>query len=154
MNYKLDFYTQYHQFYLRDKEGGFNTGDVDFWTEEAFQSRLAIGNGVLGIGIECYGPFVGELSILKEKSAELDLSLYDHVVEGGIQIRSGIIQVVDCPNSNIELEVKINPGFYRVRVYSMNLASVEGDSGNDSYKIEIWPETNMECVVIKNYERP
>ncbi|MET7001560.1 hypothetical protein [Chitinophaga defluvii] len=152
MNHKLDFYTQYHQLYIGDKESPQGTDDGNFWTEDATDSRLAIGEGILGIGLECYGPFKGELVLLDKKRNGVEYSQYDHIVEGGLNVRSGILQVLDCPNLNVELELKLNPGIYRVRVYSLNLNSVEGDAGNDYYIIEVWPDTHTERTVLKQYE--
>ncbi|PUZ19588.1 hypothetical protein GA0116948_12518 [Chitinophaga costaii] len=151
--HKLDFSTSHHQFYICDKETSQNTGDDDFWTEEATLSRLAIGNGILGVGLECYGPLKGELVLIKSKKDMITYNQYDHIVEGGLDIPSGILQVLDCPFSNIELEVKIPPGKYRVRIYSANLASVvDQEEGDDYYRVEIWPDTNMERIVIKQYK--
>jgi hypothetical protein len=44
---------------------------------------------------------------------------------------------MDCLNRVVELEIKVKPGNYRVRVYSSNLASVVDEDGDDFYKIEI-----------------
>jgi hypothetical protein len=77
---------------------------------------------------------------------------YDHIVEGGLALKSGILEILDCPSLSIELKIKIKPGFYRMRVYSSNLNSVIGDEGEDYYKIEIWPDT-MERKVLKRYVR-
>jgi hypothetical protein len=151
MNYKLNFYTQYHQFYISDRESPKKTEENGFWTEDATRSRLAIGNGILGVGLECYGSFKGELILLDSKEDHIEYDHYDHIVEGGLNVKSGILQVLDCPNSNIELEVKIKADKYRARIYSLNLASVVADSGNDYYKIEIWPDLNMERTVLKQY---
>jgi hypothetical protein len=63
------------------------------------------------------------------------------------------LQILDCPNLIAELVVTLKPGAYRIRVYSSDLASVIGDEGNDYYKIEIWPSTNMERNVVKQYVR-
>lgn len=60
---------------------------------------------------------------------------------------------MDCPNSSVELEVKVKPGNYRVRVYSSNLDTVIDDDGDDYYKIEMWPDDNMERKVLKKYVR-
>jgi hypothetical protein len=51
----------------------------------------------------------------------------------------------------VELEMIVKPGAYRVRVYSSNLVSVEGDEGDDYYKIEVWPDVQMERKVLKQY---
>ena len=64
---------------------------------------------------------------------------------------SGILQITNCPDNNIELELNLIPGQYAVRVYSSNLESVVDDEGNDYYKIEIWPAQDVERKVIKQY---
>ena len=151
MNHKLDFYTEYHQFYISDKESPKETNKDSFWTDEAIQSRLAIGEGILGVSVECYGPVKGELILLESKKDQIDYKQYDHIVEGGLSVQSGVLQVLDCASSHVELEVKVMPGKYRVRIYSLNLASVVGDSGNDYYKIEIWPDTNISRTLLKQY---
>lgn len=151
MTYKLSFDTAYHQIFIRDKASPQDTGDVDFWTDAATHDRLAIGESILGVGLECYGPFKGELVLLDRKNEAIELDQYDHIVEGGLHITSGVLQVLDCPNSNVELEVAVNRGTFRVRIYSMNLASVEDDEGDDFYRIEMWPDTNMERSVLKQF---
>lgn len=151
MYFSLDFYTSHHQFYLCDKASSGNTGSDGFWTEDAYNDRLAIEDGILGVGTECYGPIKGEVIILTEKKELIDFDLYDHIVEGGIEIKSGTIQILDCPSSEIQLELSVKPGFYRTRIYSINLASVDGDEGEDFYKIEIWPDLEMDRKVLKRY---
>jgi hypothetical protein len=63
--------------------------------------------------------------------------------------------VLDCPNNSLELEVNVSPGNYRVRIYSSNLSSVvdEDEDGDDTYKIEVWQDDNMERKVLKRYVR-
>ena len=151
MKYKLDFYTQYKQFYLSDKTSTKDAESRDFWTSDAHYDRLAIGQGFLGIGTECYGPVKGELDILDRANNTTEDFQADHIVEGGIEIKSGTLQVLDCPNSNIELSLNIKPGTYRIRIYSLNLGSVHGDDGNDYYKLEMWPDANMKRNVLKRY---
>ena len=153
MNHKLNFYTQYSQFYITDKLCNADTGSSNFWNENAFNDRLACANCGLGIGTECYGNVKGELIVLEKPVAEIDYSKYDHIVEAGIEVKSGDLQVLDCPNSAVELEIKVKPGNYRVRVYSSNLASVIDDDGDDFYKIEIWKSEDMERKVLKQYVR-
>ena len=153
MPYPLDFYTQYSQFYICDKDSERDTSSNRFWTEEAFNDRLATEDGILGIGTECYGPVKAELHLLSEPRNYINLDQYDHIVEAGLEIKSGVMQILDCPNSSVELEVNLVAGSYRVRIYSINLLSVEGDEGDDFYKIEIWPSLAMERKVLKRYER-
>jgi hypothetical protein len=135
MKYELDFYTSYNQFYLFDKTSGGNTASDNFWTADAYNDRLALEAGILGVSTACYGHVKGELYILSQENEVINSNQYDHIVEGGLELKSGILQVLDCPNSEIELEVELKPGTYHVRVYSSDLASAEIDEteGNDYY---------------------
>ncbi|MEA1849674.1 hypothetical protein U9K52_12185 [Chryseobacterium sp. MHB01] len=154
------FHTDYHQFYLEDKsdDNKGNPTSPDFWNEESFKSRLAMVNGIVGIGIESYGNNIkGEIEILDKPNINVDFNKYDHIVEGGIYISSGELQVINCPDNNLELSLKIDPGKYRVRIYSSNLDSVKyydvpNDTDNDYYRIELWKSDDMERKVLKQYE--
>lgn len=154
MKYRFNFYTSYNQFYLADKYTNANTGSEDFWTEKAFSDRLALEKGIIGVGIQSWGDVKGELHLLNVPSEVIDYSLYDHVVEGGINIQSGELQILNCPDGNLELSLKVNPGIYRIRVCGSNFASVEesdlaNDTDNDYYRIEIWKSDDMERKVLK-----
>lgn len=151
MKYPLDFYTTHNQFYIYDKDSPGDTASDNFWTAEAFDDRLAIENGILGVGLECYGQVKAEVEILNRFNENIILADYDHVVEGGIIIKSGFIQILDCPDSSVQLELPVEPGAYRVRIYSSNLASVDGDNGDDFYRIEIWPDSDLKRTVLKRY---
>ncbi len=152
MNYPFNFYTEYHQFYIQDKTSEGRTDSDDFWTKMANSDRLAMEDGIIGIATECYGPVKGELIVLDSVNNQYDPNLYDHVVEGGVELKSGSLQVVGCLDFNNELEIKLKPGKYRIRVYSSNLDSVVGDKGDDFYKIEIWPSNLLERKVLKRYQ--
>ncbi len=54
MTYKLSIFTHYGQFYIADKDASGDTGNQDFWNSEAFNDRLAIDEGILGVSIENY----------------------------------------------------------------------------------------------------
>lgn len=150
MIYKLNFYTQYSQFYLTSDNGKSLIVGND-WDEEAYKDRLISLNNVLTVITECYGNVKGELIILEKPVEDIDFDKYDHIVEAGIEIKSGELQILDCPNSSVELDIKVVPGNYRVRVYSSNLASVVDDDGDDYYKIEMWKSDNMKREVFKRY---
>ena len=151
MKYNFDFYTQYNQFYIADKFSKADTGSEDFWNNTAYNERLAILGNTLGIRIQSYGHVKGEIIILEKASEEVNHKFFDHIVEGGIDVNSGLLEILDCPNSNLELEIKLNPQRYRFRIYSSNLSSVIDDDGDDYYKIEIWPDNDMERKVLKLY---
>jgi hypothetical protein len=151
MKYALNFYTQYHQFYLSDELSPGKTNSKSFWTKDAYNDRLAMEDGIVGIGTECYGPVKGELEILENENTNFDSTTYDHIVEGALEMTSNTLIVTDCPNPGAILKINIKPGKYRVRVYSSNLDSVEGDDGDDYYRIEVWPSSNMERKVLTRF---
>lgn len=156
MKNNINFDTQYNQFYLADNKSLKRTDDINFWSTEAHEDRLAMGSGIVGVGTECYGNIKAEIEILDTPNTNIDYSKYDHIVEGGINIQSGELQVLDCPDSHIELSLKVQPGKYRVRIYSSNLASVKetdlsSNTDNDYYRIEIWKSDDLDRKVLKQY---
>ena len=153
MKINLKFVTDYRQFYLNDKNANGNTGSENFWSESAFADKLAIEDGVLGIGIENdEGKVECEFEILNSKSLIDNFTDFDHVVEASLKIHSGILQIIDCPNSEVEMETEIENGEYRVRVYSINLNTAYEENPKDSYKIEMWKEAYSDRKVLKRFE--
>ena len=158
MKYKFDFDTQYNQFYIIDKLSDAKTDSDDFWTELAHKERLAVSDSsLIGIRTESYGHINGEMMILEKANEIVDTIKYDHIVEGGLNLKSGILQILDCPMNDLQLELKLHPGKYRIRIYSENLDSVletdSYDDFDDHYKIEIWPDDDMDRKVLKIYSR-
>ena len=152
MKIDLNFTTDYGQFYLNDKNFIGQTDSQFFWTDEAYENKIAVEKGILGI---CIGNDEGivkcEIQILDSKSTTFDFTKSDHVVEASLTIQSGVLQVLDCPFSEIEFQEDIENGEYRVRVYSKNLESAYNENPNDSYLIEIWKENFSEPIVLKKY---
>ncbi len=158
-NKHFDFYTQYGQFYISSDEGKFLDGNSENInsmedSKKSLNERLIIEKNALVVFTQSYGQVKGEIEVLEKMSAELDYSKYDHVVEGGITVESGELQILSWPGNETELEMKIKPGKYRVRIYSSNFASVIDDDGDDYYRIEIWPSDDMEKKVLKQYHNP
>ncbi len=152
MKFSLDFTTSYGQFYLSDKDEG-DTGSPDFWTDEAFNDKLAVEKGVLGVSLEnSEGIVKGEIEILGSKSLISDFSDFDHVVEASLVINTGFLQINDCPFSALILEEKIETGNYRVRVYFKNLKTAYDKDPKDFYKIEIWKDSFSDRSVLKRFE--
>ena len=48
MKYLLDFTTDYHQFYLSDKDSPHDTGSEKFRTEQSHADKLAVEDGIPG----------------------------------------------------------------------------------------------------------
>jgi DNA-directed RNA polymerase alpha subunit len=153
--YKLDFFTKENQFYLCDSAFTGETGDTSFWTSKAYDDRMATAKDkdIVGVTIESFGHVKAELSILDAPSKEKDFKKYDHVVEAGMRVSSGILEVLDYPDHKIQLKAIVTPGYYRIRVYSYELANIdaEADEGTDHYKIEMWTSSNFQRKVLKQF---
>jgi hypothetical protein len=99
VNKKISIFTQYGQFYLADKEVCGDTSHSDFWNDVAFNERLAITEGGLGVCIENDEAIANiEIEIINKRNENFDLNLYDHIVEGSLYVSSGKLQILDCPN--------------------------------------------------------
>ena len=115
-----------------------NTID-NFWTNQAFEVKLAVEDGVLGIGIANDEGLVDCLfEILDSKNLNNDFSKFDHIIEASLKIHSVILQILNCPYSEIEMETNIENGDNRICVYSCNLNSAYDENPKDYYKIEMW----------------
>lgn len=152
MNHKLSMFTQYGQFYIVDKDAAGDTGNPDFWNSDAFNDRLAIADGVIGISIANDDAVANlEIEILNSPLVEEDLGQFDHIVEASLLVKSGKLQVVDCPNWQVELEFDVEPNWYKVRVSSSNLDKARQEDPKDKYYIKIWKGEFSERTVIKRW---
>ena len=74
-----------------------------------------------------------------------------------IEITSEIIQILNCPDTFIELELTVKPGFYRMRVYSSDMRVYDSDEFDDKdkkddcYRIDIGTDNNIERNVLKKF---
>lgn len=106
---------------------------------------------MLVICTESYGHIKGELFELNEERKNIDWDKYDHIVDGSIDVKSGVIQILDCPNSAVAFEIKVNPGMYIIRIYFWNMTGydTDEDEGSEYYTIELWPGEQIEKEYIK-----
>ena len=150
----INFETSFNQFYIVDKNSYeiSSTKNEDFWSKKNYSNRLVARKGILGVLTECYGNVKGEIIFLKDANDSFDLEKFDHIVEGSIILESGFFQILDSPNNAVEFEMKLEPGFYRLRVYFSNLSSVVDDDGDNFYKIEIWRDSIKDVKVLKQYK--
>ena len=154
MNHELSIFTQYGQFYIADKDAEleYDTSNPDFWNDEAFNDRLAIDKGILGISIQNDEAIANiEIELVESKIIEEDFSNFDHVVEGSLEIKSGKLQIQDCPNSSVEFEIDVEPSWYRIRISSLNFEKAYQENPEDKYIIKIWKEKYSERKVFKRW---
>jgi len=139
--FRLQFITSHLQFYISDKNSPFVSDSNHFWTDEASSAKLALEEGLLGIGIFSYDNANIELRLL-DAAPVIDLSASDHVVEGSVALPSGVLCISSCDDAVTYLETEVIPGIHRARISSKNLDSIkdEYESSDDFYLVEMWPE--------------
>jgi len=152
MKYNLDFFTQYGQFYIVDQGTIGDSSETEFWSNEALNDRLAYDEGILGVQIENdFTTVKGELIILNGPNPTIDASA-EHIVEASIAVKSGIMEIQDCPTSSVELAIPLDKDVYRVRVSSYLISEPYlKNTPQDYYKIEIWKEAHSPRKVIKQF---
>jgi hypothetical protein len=152
---ELTVYAGYRQFYLLDGANTGDTGSVEFWTDEAFNTRLAVVPGVIGISTDTYGSVPVTLELV-ESEPPVNLDGWDHVVEASILLSTGRLQVVGCPDYDQPvLDTTVVPGRYRVRgSFASLLAEPNGDYNDDSYLIQMWRSNVDGRLVLKQFVAP
>lgn len=143
-------YASHHQFYVEDGDAPGNTGDPSFWTEQAFNDKLALVTGIVGIGTGSYGR-VRVYSELHDTAPPLDLTAWDHVTEANLEVTSDTVRVIGCLDTEGE-NFTVKPGTYRVRCCHANLAEADDiDDGEDWYVVQIWRAPISPPAVLKRW---
>jgi hypothetical protein len=144
-------YVSYSQFYVEDADQPGDTGDASFWTQQASDDKIAVIAGTIGFGTGTYGT-VRIYSELHDAEPSLDLTMWDHVTEAGLEVRSGLVRVVGCIDNILGELFTVQPGPYRVRCCHANLAGAKGfGNGEDWYVVQFWPAPISPPVVLKRW---
>ncbi len=146
-------YASYSEFYIQDSEPVGTAADETFWTPEAGDNRMAIGDGILAVGTSSYAMVKVRVED-HDSEPPLDLSQWDHVTEATLVFRSKLLLVSGCLSSS-GLFFQMEPGSYRVRCCHANLVESEtegwtgeGDPG-DWYSVHFWPAAYAPPTVLK-----
>jgi len=143
-------YASYNQFYIEDKNGLGDTSSSDFWTPEAFRNKVAVVPGTVGIGTGTYGD-VRVYTEIHDTPPPVDLAVWDHVTEAGLDVKSGMVRVIGCLDVQEE-NFAISPGSYRVRCCHADLAEAnDTGGGGDWYVVQVWPAPLMPPIVLKHF---
>ncbi len=155
---EIRLYASHHQFYVQDSEPRGTADDPTFWTKEASDNRLAVGDGLLAIGTGTYD-FVKVRVEQHDPEPPLDLSAWDHVSECGLEVRTRFLLIMGCLSQS-GLFFEVRPGHYRVRACHANLAESEQEVPSnwtgefrDWYLIQFWPGTSSKSMVLKHRGR-
>lgn len=149
---ELSLFADYFQFYIQDEPAA---GDLSkAWTQEATDRMLAVAPGTIGIGTVRNMDVPVSVQILGHEPAD-DFSAWDHVVEAGLDIASGLIVIAGCTDYFPDaMRIEIAPGTYRVRVSygALDTLSENGLEGNDHYRLQLWPGPSTAIRILK--QRP
>jgi len=144
--------TFYSQFYICDSLSEFSTNPMEFWSDQNLKDKMSCSFNLIGISTLSYGPINAEIEFLNNEP-QINLNEWDHVVESGINIISGLLQIRNCPDFGIVFKKKISSGKYRVRLLGNGFADFNSnvDTSTDFYRIEIWPSDNMKKQILKTF---
>jgi|ERR1051325_1809695 hypothetical protein len=142
-------FADYFQFYLQDEGADGNLGDA--WTDTAVNDLLALAPGTIGVGTVRNMDVPVEIEIVNGPPQN-DLAQWDHVMECGIDVPSGRLVIAGCTDYFPDAaRLNIAPGTYRARIYYGDLDSLSEDglTGDDHYRIVLWPSNDLTRNVIK-----
>jgi hypothetical protein len=140
----LRLFADYHQFYLQDEA---SPGDLtEAWTAQAVADRMAVGNGVVGIGTESKDTVRVEVELLTSRPNS-DLARWDHVTECSLDASSGRLLVAGCTD--------YVPDARRVSVPGgrVGLRTSHRYGPREQYRVQLWPG-EAEARVLKRFEPP
>jgi hypothetical protein len=148
--HEFELFADYFQFYLQDDDE--LVGDLsDAWTQEAVERLLAVAPGVVGIGTARNMTVPVVVEVLGDEPAA-DFDAWEHVVEGGLELKSGRLVVAGCtdyfPGA---ARLPLAAGTYRVRMSCRGLTTISanGLAGDDSYRVQLWAVATLEPPALR-----
>lgn len=153
--FAFSLYADHFQFYLGDSELDGDTSASDFWSDAAFERRLAVGHGILAVETELYGTVPVALEVREGPPLD-DPAVWDHVAEAGLDLPSGYLAIDGCldymPHDLPRIGyrsplIEVAPGAYRVRVHYGGLGTQRfGETpfggqelSDEQYRVVLWP---------------
>jgi len=146
---QLSLFADYFQFYIQDEAV---TGDLSgSWNGDATARLLAVAPGTIGIGT-IRNTEVPVLVEVHDRKPPEDLDAWDHVVEASIDLKSGCLVIAGCTDYFPDAtRMDVSPGCYLSRVSYGGLKSLSkaGLTGDDHYRVQLWPGASSAVSVIK-----
>ncbi len=158
--YNITVFADNFQFQLQDQ-----VEDCEYpehWNDGLLTQLYVVGEKLVGIGtvrdldIDLRLEIFEEPMTEKELFAKIDLSEYDHAVQCNIDIPSGKLLVTGCTTDYEEAaKITLPPGRYGMRILWKDLDSSDdlGFEGEDEYMVQLWPNTEFEERILKNWSQ-
>ncbi len=149
--HKLEVFADYHQFYLWD--AGVRPSAPENYTDEDMRNMVKVADNVIVILPVRNMDVPVELE-LHDTDPGRETEAWDHVVELGVQMPRGKLQIQECTGEAV-LELSVEPGSYSVRACfgGLETLSEDGLDGEDRYRIVMWPGEAMPLNVIKQWAK-
>ena len=148
-SHTFDLFADYFQFYVQDEHAPGIDGNA--WDGEATDRMLAVASGAIGVGTVRNVNVPVTVEILEAEPA-LDFENWDHITECSLSTSSGKLVVAGCTDYFPDAaRIDIAPGTYRARVSGGGFDSVakHWETGEDRYRIQLWPESAIEPKIVK-----
>jgi hypothetical protein len=148
---QITLYASHCQFYIMDNGEEHETAE-GFWTDRALADRLALAEGIIGIGTGTYGEVRVRAQLLAE-APRLQREGWDHITEASLNVREGPIFVLGCLSSS-GLFFQVRPGWLRVRCYAAGLGLDEDakTGAREDYLVQMWPAPETGPKVWKRWK--
>jgi hypothetical protein len=126
---------------------------IDTFTDEDIDRLLTVGREMITISTvrNMTVPFILEIH---DQEPPKDFAEWQHVVEGSMNIPSGVLIVLSPTMAQADTEdISVIPGMYRLRSYARGLdtLSEDGLDGSDEYRAVLWPAPWQPLEVIKQF---
>ena len=150
LRHELKVYADYHQFYVWD--AGVDPQAPEDFTDEDTRRMVKVAPNVVVIQPVRNMEVPVELEV-HETDPGCESSDWDHVVETGIELLTGKLQIHECTGGPA-LDLQLSPGSYRVRTLFSGLGTLSADGleGDDRYRIVLWPGPVVPLHVTKQWE--
>jgi hypothetical protein len=146
----FEIFADYFQFYIQDDNETVGSLE-DAWTQEAVDRDLAVAPYVVGIGT-ARNTIVPVTVEVTDEAPTGSLDPWDRINHCSISVPSGRLVIAGCTDYFPDApRITVRPGDYQVRVFYANLTRLADDglSGEDCYRIVLWPGEPCPVTVLK-----
>ena len=152
MNYSLEIFADYHQFYLMDDE---EQPDYPSEITELDCSNMAkIAPYIIAV-YTTRNTTVPVNVRISNSDPGINFDLWDHIVECSIAVPSGRLVVLGCTDYLPEAQrLEMLSGTYQARICYGNLDTISVNclDGTDHYTVDLWQGQMQKLQVIKQWE--
>jgi hypothetical protein len=147
----------YRQFYVEDINSDADTGHIWDHPLDDPLNGYALGTlpNTIAVGTRRWGGDIDVDIELLDQRPTIDYNEWDHIAECSLDVPSGRIRTYGClsdPDTTPTLDLP--PGTYRVLIYYGGFDTVDendgaGLTGDDHYRVTLWPGTFTEPRMVK-----